>query len=126
MLNAANARTATARTATAKTVAAYVLAAALALSPAVALAAPATGAKLSRTEAAQSAYIGAKKAKSIALKDAGFKEKQCRYVDVELDLDPDDGPAHYDVDFKVDSREFEYDINAVTGEIMSHEVEVDD
>ena len=47
-------------------------------------------------------------------------------MDVDLDLDPDDGPAHYDVDFKVGDKEYEYDVNAVTGEIMSHEVEIDD
>ena len=113
--NAKNARTATIACASA---------AALALSPAVALAAPMTSAQPARAAATQSAYIGAKKAKAIALKAAGFTEKDCRYIDADLDLD--DGPAHYDVDFKVGNREYEYDINALTGEVMSYEVEFDD
>ena len=120
MTNATNAKNA--RTATI----ACALAAALALSPAVALAAPMGAARPARAAATQSAYIGARKAKAIALKDAGFKESQCRFIDAELDLDRDDGPAHYDVDFKVGDREYEYDINALTGAIMSREVEIND
>ena len=89
-------------------------------------AAPAATATQGRAKEAQSAYIGASKARDIALKDAGVSKRECRYVDVQLDLDRDDGPVHYDVEFKVGTREYEYDINAVTGEVMSRSVEIDD
>ena len=61
-------------------------------------------------------YITPEEAKAIALKDADLAEADVRDLEVELDLD--DGPAHYDVDFEKGSDDYDYDIDAVTGEIL--------
>lgn len=61
-------------------------------------------------------YITREEAKAIALKDAGLAEADVR--DLEVDLDLDDGPAHYDVDFEKGEKDYDYDIDAVTGEIL--------
>ena len=116
--NAKNTRTAT-------TAIACALAAALSLSPAVVYASPANLTQPARATAAKTIYIGKDKALKIALKDAGVSKEQCRYIDVGLDRDLDER-VHYDVDFKIGDLEHEYDIDAVTGKILSHDVEVDD
>ena len=41
----------------------------------------------------------------------------------ELDYD---APIHYDVDFKAGGLEYDYDIDAVTGEVLKSKSEVDD
>ena len=61
-------------------------------------------------------YITPEEAKAIALQDAGLAEADVRDLEVELDLD--DGPAHYDVDFEKGNADYDYDIDAVTGEIL--------
>ena len=64
------------------------------------------------------------KAKSIALSDAGVKEADTAYLKVKLDYD--DGVQEYEVTFYVGNREYDYDINAATGEIRSYDSEIDD
>ena len=64
-------------------------------------------------------YITPDEAKAIALQDAGLEASDIRDLEVELDLD--DGPAHYDVDFEKTSADYEYDIDAVTGQILRAE-----
>lgn len=61
-------------------------------------------------------YITPEEAKAIALQDAGLAEADVRDLEVELDLD--DGPAHYDVDFEKAAADYDYDIDAVTGQIL--------
>lgn len=61
-------------------------------------------------------YITPEEAKAIALQDAGLQEADVR--DLEVDLDLDDGKAHYDVDFEKGSADYDYDIDAVTGELL--------
>ena len=43
-----------------------------------------------------------------------------------MELDTDDGVAVYEIEFKVGNVEYEYDINAISGEIISSKSEVDD
>ena len=60
----------------------------------------------------------------IALKDAGFAAADVTELEAELDLD--DAVVHYDVEFKQGGMEYDYDIDAVTGEILEAHSEVDD
>lgn len=63
-----------------------------------------------------SAKINSDEAKSIALKDAGLNEADVNFLRSELDLD--DGLLKYEVEFNSNGVEYEYDINADTGEIL--------
>lgn len=69
-------------------------------------------------------YIGDDAAKAIALKDAGLAEADVTELKAELDLD--DAVVHYDVDFKAGGLEYDYDIDATTGDILTSKSEVDD
>lgn len=66
-----------------------------------------------------SSQISASKAKSIAFKDAGLKESEV--YDLEVELDRDNGTLHYDVSFEKDGKDYDYEINAKTGKIISVE-----
>ena len=77
-----------------------------------------------QTTPAQPTYIGEEAAKKAALSHAGFDESAVTNLKVELDTD--DGTVHYDVEFKQGGMEYDYDINATTGEIMKSKSEVDD
>lgn len=68
-------------------------------------------------------HIGEKKAKSIALKDAGVKEKDTTYLTVHLDVD--DGVEIYEVEFMVGNKEYDYDIDAYTGKILSKDFDIE-
>ena len=83
-------------------------------------AAPAAPAAASTTDG----YIGDDAAKAIALNDAGLAETDVTELKSELDLD--DAVVHYDVDFKAGGLEYDYDIDATTGNILSSNSEVDD
>ena len=61
-------------------------------------------------------YITPDEAKTIALKDAGLKETDVR--DLEVELDRDGAKVHYDVDFDKGSDDYDYEIDAVTGDIL--------
>ena len=61
--------------------------------------------------------IGEAKAKSIALAHAGLTESQVTFVHVALDYD--DGRMEYEVEFYAGSTEYDYDIDAATGAILS-------
>ena len=43
-----------------------------------------------------------------------------------MELDTDDGVQVYEIEFKVGNVEYEYDINAISGAIISSKSEVDD
>ena len=71
--------------------------------------------------------ISQEDAKRIALEDAGVKEADVTgYVKVELDTD--NGVTKYDVGFHVGTTEYDYDIDATTGAILSRgsEIDIDD
>lgn len=69
-------------------------------------------------------YIGAAQAKTIALEKAGVTADVIR--DYECELDTDEKTAVYEVSFQVGSQEYEFEIDAVTGEILHWDVETDD
>lgn len=73
---------------------------------------------------AASTYIGDVAAKEAALAHAGIAEADT--YDLKVELDTDDGRVHYDVEFKSNGMEYDYDIDAVTGEVLSYNSEVDD
>ena len=69
-------------------------------------------------------YIGEAKAKEIALDHAGVSASKATFVHVELDWD--DGRPEYEVEFYAGNKEYDYDIDALTGEIRSRDWELDD
>lgn len=60
-------------------------------------------------------YIGTSKAKKIALEDAGVQSSMASFTSAKLDYD--DGIRVYDIEFHTDLAEYEYEINAASGEI---------
>lgn len=64
-------------------------------------------------------YISESKAKQIVEENA--KVSSPTYKKVELDYD--DGKMVYELEFIKDSREYEYELNALTGEILKKEIE---
>ena len=64
-------------------------------------------------------YIGAEKAKEIALNHAGVAADKAQYLKCEFDRD--DGIAVYDVEFYYDRVEYDYEINAKNGKIIKVE-----
>ena len=85
--------------------------------------APAQTQNQTQTTAPAAEQISADEAKSIALADAGVTAADVR--DLKAELDTDDAVVHYDVDFKVGNTEHDYDIDAQTGKIISHNTEID-
>lgn len=74
----------------------------------------------SRTGAAapdESGYIGVEKAKAIALDHAGVKAADAVFFKAEWDWD--DGRAEYEIEFYSGNTEYDYDIDAATGKILS-------
>lgn len=69
-------------------------------------------------------YIGEEAAKTAALSHAGVAQADAMGLQAELDLD--DGAAHYDVEFTAGGVEYDYSIDAVTGNVLHYESEVDD
>ena len=63
--------------------------------------------------------IGKKKAKSIALKDAGLKKKKVHFTEAKLDYD--NGRSVYDIEFYSRKKEYDYEIDATTGKILSRD-----
>ena len=63
--------------------------------------------------------ISIDKAKEIALNHAGLAANQVSFVKAEKDMD--DGIVKYDIEFYYNNREYNYEINANNGNIMSYE-----
>lgn len=74
-------------------------------------------------EVTSPADIGAEEAKAIALKHAGVTEAETTRIRVERDRD--DGRVEYSVEFHVGNKEYDYEIDATTGNILEHDVEVE-
>lgn len=69
-------------------------------------------------------FIGKEKAKEIALKHAGIKESDAKNISVELDYNK--GVFYYDVEFYNRNKEYDYNINAISGKIISYDNEIND
>ena len=68
--------------------------------------------------------IGESKAKTTAFAHAGVSAADV--TDYEFKVDTDDGKTVYELDFRVGSTEYEYEIDAATGKILKAEKEIDD
>lgn len=81
------------------------------------------------TESAQKSgtatYISVDQAKQTALDHAGFTADQVRFSSAKLDNDNNEKPE-YEIEFYVGKMEYDYDIDAVTGEILDFSKEYDD
>ena len=71
--------------------------------------------------ASQSAYIGLEAAKEAALKHAGVSASDATFVEAEYDYD--DGRMVYEVEFHVKGTEYDYEIDAQTGEVVKYKTE---
>ena len=69
-------------------------------------------------------YIGYDAALQAACKHAGVNVSQVTRL--ENELDHDDGVARYEISFHVGNMEYEYEINATTGQVLKYESERDD
>lgn len=69
--------------------------------------------------ASEKAYISRSKALKIALSAANLTKSQLTHC--EIDLDFEDGKMVYDVELKVGYKEYDLEIDAVTGEILKKE-----
>lgn len=75
-------------------------------------------------QASDKAYIGTGRAKEIAIEHAGFTAADV--VGIQVEMDYEHGVMVYEVEFYADAYEYDYDINAETGEIVKNDREYDD
>ena len=68
-------------------------------------------------------YIGEAKAKDIALKHAGLSSSKVTFLPISLDWD--DGRQVYEVEFYSGNKEYDYEIDAATGTILSYDYDVE-
>ncbi len=74
-----------------------------------------------QTSSPQEQFIGEQKAKEIALAQAGLAENDAKFTKVKLEKD--DGIWKYEIEFRKDFTEYEMDINALDGNILSWEID---
>ncbi len=74
--------------------------------------------------ASEQKYIGKGKAEQIALNHAGFQKGKVTELETELDFE--NGQMIYEIEFKADGNEYDYDISAVDGSIIKSQKEQDD
>lgn len=67
--------------------------------------------------------IGAEKAKEIALQHAGISASNAVFVKAEREYD--DGRLTYDVDFYAGNKEYDYEILAADGTILSYDADIE-
>ena len=65
--------------------------------------------------------ISENEAKDIALKHAKLSNDKVTFDRIEYDVD--NGLSKYDIDFYYNNKEYSYEINAQTGEILSYEID---
>ena len=68
-------------------------------------------------------YIGETKAKEIALNHAGVASSAATFVRVKLDWD--DGRPEYEVEFYTNGKEYDYEIDAITGDVRSYDYDAE-
>lgn len=71
----------------------------------------------------QENYITEVEAKEIALVHAGVNEADTKYLTVKFEYD--NGIAEYEVEWDVERVEYEYEINAITGDILGFSKDLD-
>lgn len=76
-----------------------------------------------KTTVDTSNFIGEEKAKQIALEKASLTEADV--VLKKIELDKDNGVWHYEVEFKKDRTEYDADINAEDGTVISWKIDID-
>ncbi len=74
--------------------------------------------------ASDKAYIGEEKAKEIAYAHAKVTAQDIAFCEVDMDVEK--GVMVYELDFKCNGYEYEYDIDARTGDIVKNKKEIDD
>ena len=82
-----------------------------------------SGTQNTSTNTNTGAYLGEAKAKEIALNHAGLSASQATFVRSQFEYD--DGRAVYDVDFWSGSREYDYEIDALSGAILSYDTDIE-
>ena len=85
---------------------------------------PAAPAPTPQPEPSSPVLLTKEEAEKIALDHAGLSADQVQRLRTELD--DEQGKPEYEVDFRVDRWEYDYDIDAQTGEIRSWDKEWDD
>lgn len=70
-----------------------------------------------------SSYIGEDKAMQIALENAGVSQEELLFSYAKLDSD--DGVWVYDVEFYAGNKEYDYEIDAVSGNILSFDYDME-
>lgn len=78
----------------------------------------------SQPSSAENAFISEADAKKAAFDHAGVAEADV--TGLRIKLDRDDGRQVYDVEFYSGSQEYDYEINAVDGTVLSFDKEMDD
>ena len=78
----------------------------------------------SNNQTSNGKYIGKDEAKAIAINHAGVSENDV--YDYSCELDREHGIAVFEIEFKADGYECDYDINALTGDVVKYEKEKDD
>ena len=79
--------------------------------------------KTSSTTTSSSGDIGAEKAKQIALEHAGLSASKVSFIKTEADYD--DGRKGYDIEFYSGNKEYDYEILASNGTIVSVDYDVE-
>jgi uncharacterized membrane protein YkoI len=82
------------------------------------------GGVIAEGSASELAYIGEAAALEAALAHAGVSEADAKRVSIELDCEH--GLMVYEVEFTANGFEYDYEINAVTGEVVDYEREAED
>lgn len=77
----------------------------------------------SATQTTSDEYIGEEAAKQTALSHAGLDENSVTFVRTQLDWD--DGRWKYEVEFYKDNTEYDYDVDALTGEVLSYDYDAE-
>ena len=71
----------------------------------------------------QASYIGEAKAKEIALSHAGADASKVSWIFVKQDYDH--GRVEYDVEFLIGNKEYDYEIDAYTGKVLSFDYDAE-
>ncbi len=85
---------------------------------------PEKDAPIKDKDTVQQELIGEERAKKIALEHAGLSEKDVIFERTELDRD--DGIVKYEIEFRQGRTEYDVDIHAYDGRILSFEKDIDD
>ncbi len=71
------------------------------------------------------ATISEQEALNIALQHAGVSETELTYKNIHQEYEDDYGKQIYDINFRVGMMEYDYDVDAANGSILSYESEYD-